>query len=232
MADKANLHYGDLYANDKYVRLRYDKYVKLINDKSKAGARLLEIGCYTATLADLLPKNVEYLGVDFDEKAIEIARSHGKKVYALNFNEEEFNFKEKFDIVVAAEILEHLVDPGKLITKLKELLADDGIIIISLPNENTLYHRIMSLFGLGVDMYPFALYKHLHFPTIRQDIEFVSRYFKILRKEYYINPGGKGSRFEVAGVLFKLIPDFVWEKLAYAWPGCFARGIIIVGTKL
>ena len=86
----------------------------------------------------------------------------------------------------------------------------------------------MSLLGLGIDLYPFQLYKHLHFPTIKQNIKFVSQYFKIIKKEYYINPSGKGSRFDKLGILFKLIPDFVWEKLAYLFPGCFARGIIML----
>lgn len=231
MDEKVNLHYGNLFENDKYVRIRYDKYIDLLKDKIQGRVKLLEIGCYTAKLAEFLPVTVDYLGVDFDEKAIEIAKSNGRNVIKMNFNESEFDFKEKFDIIIAAEVLEHLVDPEKLMLKIAKVLTNNGMVLISLPNENTIYHRMMSLLGLGIDMYPFRLYKHLHFPTIRQDIDFVSKYFKILKKEYYINPGGRGSRFAGLGTILRLIPDCIWEKLAYLFPGCFARGIIILCAK-
>jgi len=188
MSEAACLHYGNLYEDDRYVRLRYEKYIKLIKRKIQGKVRLLEIGCYTAKLADLLPENIDYFGVDFDDKAVEIAKSKGLNVFKLNFNAMEIEFKEKFDIIIAAEVLEHLLEPGRVMRQIGKLLNDNGIVLISLPNENTLYHRLMSLLGLGIDLYPFQLYKHLHFPTIKQNIKFVSQYFKIIKKEYYINP--------------------------------------------
>lgn len=229
--EDASLHYGNLYENDRYVRLRYAQYIKLLSPKIKGKVKILDIGCYNGSLTDLLPKTVEYLGIDFDESALKIAESKGLKVIKFNLHNVELILKDKFDIIVVAEVLEHLLNPGKLMEQVKNLLGNDGVVLISVPNENTLYHRLMSVLGFGIDLYPFQLYKHLHFSTIQQNIEFVSKHFKILKKEYYVNPSGKGSRFEKLGILFKLIPDFVWGKLAYLFPGCFARGIIILCAK-
>lgn len=225
------LHYGNMYGMDKYAKMRIQKYAFIVKDSLRKGDSVLDIGCYTAELPDFLPEGIFYSGVDFDDEAVKIAKSNGLNVMKVNFEDEVINYKEKFDLIIAAEILEHLKDPARMMRQIKDLLKNKGIVVISLPNENTLYHRFMSLFGLGIDMCAFQLYKHLHLPTIRQSTDFVSKYFKIVRKEYYINPGGRGSHFEKFGLFLELIPDKIWESLAYVLPGCFARGIIIVATQ-
>jgi len=100
-----------------------------------------------------------------------------------------------------------------------------------LPNENTLFHRVVSLFGLGIDACAFEDFKHLHLPTIKQSQRFVKKYFNITQKTYYINPGAKGSRAEPLGFIFTLVPDSFWMLLAALAPGLFARGTIFVCTK-
>lgn len=224
----AHLEYGELYKNDKYVRIRYAKYLKLLTPYFKQGAKVLEIGCYAAELADLFPRGISYLGADFDDGALNLARSKGFDVIKLDFNEPELKLKDKFDIIILAEILEHVIDPPKLLGQAVNLLNKDGVILVSLPNENTLYHRIMSFLGLGIDMRVFRLYKHLHFPTISQSRKFVSERLKIVKQAYYVNPAAKGSRFEWLGGFFCFLPDILWEFLACAAPGLFARGVIFL----
>jgi glycosyltransferase involved in cell wall biosynthesis/2-polyprenyl-3-methyl-5-hydroxy-6-metoxy-1,4-benzoquinol methylase len=43
---------------------------------------------------------------------------------------------ESFDVIVMADVLEHLIDPGSLLATIDErgLLADDGYLVISIPN--------------------------------------------------------------------------------------------------
>ncbi|MBT9165202.1 MAG: putative S-adenosylmethionine-dependent methyltransferase [candidate division WS2 bacterium] len=226
------LHYGDL-STDKYVNKRLEKYGTLlkpylVNGKNK----ILEIGCYTADLLSFLPSQVEYWGIDFDDKALEIAKQRGAKIVKCHLDVDELPITDRFDIVVCTEVLEHLLNPIKMVDNIKKLMKDNGVTIISLPNENTLYHRVMSFFGKGVDMCAFELYKHLHLPTVRQSEEFVAKHFKIIKKDYYINPSAKGSRSEWLGNILTKIPDPFWEKMARLFPGLFARGVIFLCCKL
>jgi GT2 family glycosyltransferase len=39
-----------------------------------------------------------------------------------------------YDCIVAADVLEHLVDPSAVLTGLRQKLSDDGVIVISIPN--------------------------------------------------------------------------------------------------
>ncbi|MDI6783516.1 MAG: class I SAM-dependent methyltransferase [bacterium] len=232
-SDVPQLWYGDMYQEDKYADLRLQTYARLLSPYIRDGITILDIGCYTARLLDFLPKdkNIEYWGVDFDEQALAIAKEKGAKVHFVRFDTEKIPFQTQFDIIVAGEVLEHLINPAGLMEQIQRLLKPDGITLISLPNECTIYHRIICLFGKGVDLCAFQLYKHLHLPTIKQSEQFVAKYFKIVKKAYFVNPGGKGSRWELLGKITSIIPIRFWQKLGDCFPSLFARGIIFLLSK-
>lgn len=227
-----NLHYGDMFGRDKYVRMRYGKYTKLLFPFLKKGTKLLDVGGYRGELKLLLPGRVDYYVMDFDKKALEEARKKSAETAFVDFDNEPIKWnREKFDIVVATEVLEHLKDPKRHLKEISNILNKDGALLVSLPNENMLYHRLMSLFGFGVDLLAFNLYKHLHLPTIRQSRDFLSTEFDIIREDYYINVSAQASKFEFLGKIFGLLPDSFWSALANIWPGGFARGTIFLCKK-
>jgi 2-polyprenyl-3-methyl-5-hydroxy-6-metoxy-1,4-benzoquinol methylase len=225
------LHYNNMYEDDRYARMRLERYAAVLRDRIGPDTKLIEIGCYTAALLDYLPKGVDYCGIDFDEAALELARARGARTVTSHLDTESFPVIEKFDIAICTEVLEHLVNPAGTLEKIKGLLNDDGLLLVSLPNENTIYHRIMSLLGKGTDMCAFELYKHLHLPTVVQSRNFLAAHFEIIEESYYINPSAKGSRTEWLGTVVSFVPDFVWNSLADKLPGLFARGTIFLLRK-
>ncbi len=56
-------------------------------------------------------------------------------------------WKERFDVIVAGDVLEHLPRPGVLLDSLKPLLKADGILLLSLPNVANVTVRLGLLFG-------------------------------------------------------------------------------------
>lgn len=220
--------YGDMYKDDKFAHKRIELCVDLLKPYLKRNIKVLDIGCYTSAILDFLPSNIEYYGVDFDEKALEIAENRGAKVKFVKFDEEEIIFNHQFDIIICTEVLEHLKNPYHLMEQIKRLLNKNGTVLISLPNECTAYHRIMCLIGKGVDLCAFQLFKHLHLPTIKQSKDFVSIFFIIAKKAYFVNPGGRCSRWEGLGRITSKIPYSFWTILARLMPGLFARGVIFL----
>jgi 2-polyprenyl-3-methyl-5-hydroxy-6-metoxy-1,4-benzoquinol methylase len=76
---------------------------------------------------------------------------------------------ERFDVIVLADVLEHLVDPGALLRQIgeRDLLAPDGRLVISIPNASHL--AMLALLSIGEFPYrPTGLLDetHLRFFTL------------------------------------------------------------------
>ena len=100
--------------------------------------RVLDVGCSTGYLARILKGNANSVsGVEIDEQAAEQARPALDKlvlgdVEAMDFVE---SFGEgAFDVVVFADVLEHLRDPVAVLRRAAGLLAPGGSVVISIPN--------------------------------------------------------------------------------------------------
>lgn len=124
-----------------------------------------------------------------------------------------------YDLVIAAEILEHLESPLHAIENIKKCLLKDGKVLISIPNDYNILRRLKILFGGTIDVNAFSHGdKHLHYPTLKQTESLVCENFHILHKTYW-----SGN--------FKLIPDCVAMFLARLCPTLFARMVIYVCTS-
>ena len=120
------------------IRLRnIAKYVK--------GKKVLDVGCGRCALMSYL-ENIEYHGLERD-KAIDMPSN--AKIHYLDIEKDILSSIGRYDSIVLCEIIEHFEDPRKVISKLKEHLNEEGIIIIStsIPIRYKI-HRYTSMIGL------------------------------------------------------------------------------------
>lgn len=231
MKEEFSYNYGDYYNSDRFVKQRFEISKKLLDPYINERAKILDIGCYDGAMLEVLKhglRKIDYTGVDTDALALDIALKRGAKISRVNFETADLPFEDcSFDIIIMTEILEHLRNPLKLLEKAKNLLVPDGVILISLPNECTLYHRIKMLFGKGLDGMGFEPGYHLHFPTLRQNKELVSKYFKIIKEEYWYHLG-VGGWLENA---LKIIPEQIVRFIVKLHPPLFARGVIYLSQN-
>ncbi|RQW20890.1 glycosyltransferase [Bacillus sp. C1-1] len=99
--------------------------------------RILDIGCGAgATGLQLLNRQqCQLVGVEGNEKMAQIARSYYESVYTINIDETIPPLKaESFDVLLFADVLEHLKDPWKTVQAYSKFLKKDGAIIASIPN--------------------------------------------------------------------------------------------------
>lgn len=140
----------NIYGRDElpYVskgeRIRLKKIVNLVG----ANCRVLDIGCYDGTLGKMLmEKGNEVYGIEINQEAAEIATQKGLKVKIQDV-ESRFDFEDNFfDIVVAAEIIEHVLDTDFFIDEIKRVLKPQGYLVLSTPNVASLGRRIYLLLG-------------------------------------------------------------------------------------
>ncbi len=101
--------------------------------------RVLDLGCAAGGLATLLDRSVEVVGVELDERyAKAAARRLARVVHA---DAQELARRDdleaelgRFDCLIAADVLEHLVDPWSALRAYAALLEPQGTAVVSLPN--------------------------------------------------------------------------------------------------
>ena len=223
---------------DKYTTGRFRTMTGLLEPKfaEKKKVAILDIGGNTGDYFAYLINNgftkssLNYNLIDFDPVALKIAHKRGITTYQHDIAVGSINsiVKGKFDIIICTEVLEHLLDPKKLVTQFSGLLRPGGLVLISLPNENGLFHRIYVLIGLGIDQLAFEPHKHHHFPTISQSRIFLRTYFKILSERYFLMMSGENTRFGFLAGFLHLFPDRGWSFLMEKLPNLFARGTIFL----
>lgn len=101
------------------------------------GARVLDIGCGTASLLDDLPPDVDYTGYDLNPRYVaEAGRRYGSRgrFFVARIGDEP-RLAGGFDFVVAKGVLHHLndADAGRLIQGAREHLRDGGCLVTSDP---------------------------------------------------------------------------------------------------
>jgi SAM-dependent methyltransferase len=102
---------------------------------------VLEVGCGSGATARAIKERVSsitYLGIEIDQQAADEARTGMDRV--LTGDIEQMNLdhygirKNSIDLVIFADVLEHLYDPWKVLRMLHPYLRADGRIIASIPN--------------------------------------------------------------------------------------------------
>ena len=113
------------------------------------GKKILDIGCRNGVLTKHFMKGNDVLGVDIDEMSLSaLSRDFGIRTIPMDLNGDWKELeKEKFDAIVAGEILEHLYYPEQVTEKIADHLVSSGIFVGSVPNAFSVKNRFRLLFG-------------------------------------------------------------------------------------
>lgn len=130
------------------------------------GPAVLDVGCAGHTVepesphwlhGQLLKRFPEVVGIDQSAEKIEELRNRGFN-HVFVANAETFSFVERFNTIVAGELIEHVSNPGLFLQQARSHLAPGGQLVVSTP-------------------FPFSLlnflYAHLKYPKTCQNLEHV-----------------------------------------------------------
>ena len=133
-------------------KMRLRKIIKFAQIKNNN--KILDLGCGEGYLISLLPDEISIVGIDISPTALNQAKETFKNKKNVSFelgNAYKLDYPEKyFDRIICSEVLEHIPDPRRVIEEIHRLLKDDGLAIISIPDEKRI-QKIMSIiqfFGL------------------------------------------------------------------------------------
>ena len=152
---------GILYANPRmtaetYQRFYNDEYRKVYDDETtedvfknglKQGATfveflshfeikpkvIFEIGCNTgAWLMPFKEQGAEVYGVDYNQERTEFGRSQGLSLLTGGIEQLEALGK-KADLIILHHVLEHFLDLGGELARIKALLSENGTLYVGVP---------------------------------------------------------------------------------------------------
>ncbi len=153
--------YDKIYSvNEHFGYHRYKKYCSIANEEEdplsifakidsvyfgveqflpkRSVKKILEVGSGYGYLTHALRKRGYYaLGVDISRNAVETAqRLFGGEFIAAPADKLKNLLKEKFDLIIAAEVIEHVKSPVDFVRNLSELLNSDGSLLLTTPNKD------------------------------------------------------------------------------------------------
>ena len=132
-------------------KLRKKKINALVKDRVKAGGQnILDLGCAAGYISADWRDNNYIIGLDISQKSVDQAKHLLSQAYLLDLETDTWPPQvtdKKFDIILCAEIIEHLFNPQDFLNKLKDLLQPQGSIILTTPNFLVWNNRLRMLLG-------------------------------------------------------------------------------------
>ena len=135
-----------------YLKENIIETFKLANKKTPLkNVKILDIGCGGGLLSEPMCRlGASVTGIDASKKNIDVAKLHSKKNnLKINYfcsSPEKFKTKNKFDVILNMEIVEHVEDVNFFLKSCTNLLKKNGIMFVATLNK-TLKSYIFAIVG-------------------------------------------------------------------------------------
>lgn len=199
----------------------------IIADYIRHDSKVLDIGCSAGYLGEYLArsKGCEMWGVEPDKNSYVEALNKGYTTI-VNKNVEDglsdlLIENQKFDYIILADVLEHLVSPESVLVLIRTYLREGGKVLISTPNiAHYSIRRSLLLGRWETTDWGILDRTHLHFYTLAT------------LEKLFINAGWVVSSVRPRGDLERWFRkfglEFLGKKILFYWPEFFAVQFIFV----
>lgn len=151
--------------------------------ESRKRNKIVDVGCGTGALLGFLEKYGEVYGFDASPLAVEYAGERGKGVVQQGALPDDIPFgKERFDLITAIDVLEHVQDDVTSLKVIYRLLNERGIFVCTVPafrflwsGHDKVHHHFRrytrrelkdKLLAAGFEIRKISYYNTLLFPPI------------------------------------------------------------------
>ena len=130
-------------ARIKFIREKLISYFRLDSSSPAPLKKLniLDIGCGGGLLCEPLKRlGATITGIDASKNNIEVAKFHARElnlnINYINCSPENFKFKNKFDVILNMEVVEHVADVSLFLKNCSQLIKKNGIMFVATINKN------------------------------------------------------------------------------------------------
>ena len=143
----------------KYEKAKARVVIRMLTaylDLDVRGRKILEIGCSTGALMELLnQQSANVYGIDVKSSWSEAYYYDPNKRVICDLQDEDIPLKfslNSFDLIIAQEVIEHIKKPYDFLPKIWKLLKTDGKLFLTTPNLNGMTAIIKGEKWCGIDM--------------------------------------------------------------------------------
>jgi GT2 family glycosyltransferase/2-polyprenyl-3-methyl-5-hydroxy-6-metoxy-1,4-benzoquinol methylase len=115
--------------------------LSLLTSNIAPGARVLDLGCGSGAIGRFLAQRNGQIapidGLTINQAEAERARAHYRRVEVADLEQADLTqmFEHgAYDVIVCADVLEHLRQAARVLRACRDLLAPDGVLLLSIPN--------------------------------------------------------------------------------------------------
>jgi len=205
---------------------------ELIRRHAPRGGTLLDLGAAGGELGSSIREHFDRtIGFEYNVDCVGELQGRFDAV-AIADLERVKELPRGVNVIVLADVLEHLRSPARALGLVRTALRDDGHVFISVPNIANITVRLGLLFGI-FEYRDRGILDHTHLRfytvrTIRREVENAG--FRIVAVH--------GSSVPIRLIAGRLTPEFVLRAgerlltwLTRLWRGLFAYQVILVATK-
>ncbi len=134
------IEYRNLYQNHWWWRSREDEILQQLEgvlDPNRENA-ILDVGCGDGLFFEPLQRFGSVTGVESDSNTMTPDGPWRDQIHCQLFDE-QFQPNRKYDAILMLDILEHMPDAESALRHARSLLADDGVLIATVPAFNSLW---------------------------------------------------------------------------------------------
>lgn len=153
MTDSSFRYYDDYWSDEGFKPAGQSAgrdLRRLLAAHAAPGSVVVEVGCGDGAKIGNCVTAIggQYRGFDVSRRAVELARSNGLNAGVIGDASELPVDDRSADVVVCAEVLEHLLDPTAALLEARRVLKQTGRIILTVPNIAYWRNRMdLALFG-------------------------------------------------------------------------------------
>jgi SAM-dependent methyltransferase len=146
----------------RYPRARVVDRIEFVLERA-SGRRVIHLGFVDETRTEERISQGSWLhaqlarvarglvGIDISRQGVDAAAAEGYEVYVADLEEPDEVAAlalEPADVLLAGELIEHLSNPGSMLTAVRPLVREEGSLILTTPNAHAVTNTLAGLLGL------------------------------------------------------------------------------------
>ena len=195
----------------------HELVIQLVKKYLPNHGKVVDIGSGEGAFARLLTNEGHtVIALDIDDSKLKTPEIELRLCdFNKNFAQEAFEEDEKFDAVIAIEVIEHLENPFAFVRECRKLLKTNGILIITTPNVEAVNSRLIFLYKgrmMSFGEYETVPTGHIT-PIFSWKAEYIMReaglkiiYWGYSKVSYFAGAGIKGK---IGSLMVKLLETIV-----------------------